>query len=144
MSLVSEIGRVESRCDFSHTWIIVSVEDLLAHGAVRRGGVYTLKSLGQGFTDLRSHARGRGYAASLGYRTKSYVSRLASSLSRMNIRYIVQVTGSRRLPDRSSDPGRSFYDVSEVVKDRWPGYDGDLTEPRRREGLRVQTPRRES
>lgn len=126
MSLVSEIGKVESRCDFSRLWIHVSVEDLLAHGAVRRGSVYTLESLGQGFADMRPHGKRRGYAASLGYRTKSYVSRLASSLSRMNVRYVVQVTGLKRRPDCMSTPGRSFVDVTEVVKDRWPGYDPGL------------------
>ena len=54
MSLVSEISKVESRCSFSHLWISVSIEDLLAHGAVKRGSIYTLKSLGQGFMDRLS------------------------------------------------------------------------------------------
>lgn len=123
MSLVSEIGKVESRCSFSHLWIIVSIEDLLAHGAVKRGSVYTLKSLAQGFMDMHSRVKKHGYAARLGYKTKSYISKLASSLSRMNIRYIVQVTGSKRRSDWLSNPGRSFDDITEVVKDKWPGYD---------------------
>ena len=42
MSLVSEISKVESRCSFSHLWISVSIEDLLAHGAVKRGSIYEM------------------------------------------------------------------------------------------------------